>query len=219
MRSLSEVRATLLIALVVGLIGAGAALAGRGDPQERITPADQARAKSVLVRLGDMNAAFRDFPTVDNPNTPYCAALDESDLTVTGQANSATFVAAPEFVVSRSYVYESLSDANASWRRGTSSAGQACLRQLMHAQVRDTAVRLVSFKPIPFVKAAKRTAAFRIVASRQGIRVYLDLIALQHGRAQVSIVYGNAFAPPPTSEEARLARLVARRMARAMRTS
>ncbi len=219
MRSLSDVRATLVLALVVGLIGAGAAAASRGDPQERITSADQARAKAMLVRPGDMSAAFRAVPTADNPNTPYCAALDESDLTVTGQANSHTFAGTTEFVVSRAYVYESQADASASWKRGTSTAGQACLRQAMQAELRGTPVRLVSFKRIPFRSVARRSVAYRIVASRQGVRLYLDLIALQYTRAQVSIAYGNLYAPPPASEEVRLAKVVALRMARAMRMS
>ena len=210
-------RATLVLALLVGLIGSGAALAGRGDPQERITPADQARARSILVRAADMNAAFTAIPTADNRNELYCAALDESDLTVTGRASSPSFTAAAEFVASRAYVYESRADASASWRRGTSTAGQSCLRQAMRTELRGTAVRLVSFEKIAFPKVAGRSVAYRIVASREGIRLYLDLIALQQGRAQVSIVYGTALTPPPTSEEVRLAKVVAQRMARAMR--
>jgi hypothetical protein len=204
---------------VLMLVLAGTAVAARGDPQERLTAADQARAKSMLIRPGDMNAAFTSVPTADNPNDPYCAALDESDLTVTGQANSPTFVAAPEFVVSRSYVYESRGDANASWKRGTSAAGQACLRQLLRAEIQRAAARLVSFKRIPFANVADRTIALRIVGSQRGVRLYLDLIALQEGRAQVSIVYGSAIDAPPTAEEVRLAKAVARRMAKAMRSS
>jgi hypothetical protein len=211
--------AKLGLLCVVMLLAAGTAVAGRGDPQERLTPADQARAKAMLIRPGDVNAAFRSFPTADNPSTPYCAALDESDLTVTGQANSPTFAAPPELVVSRSYVYESLADANASWKRGTSTAGQSCLRRLLWAELQGTGVRLVSFKRIPFANFGGRTVAYRIVASEQGVRFYLDLIALQQGRAQVSIVYGNGLIPPPASEERRLAKLVAKRAAKAMRGS
>ena len=210
-------RAILALVLLVALVGSGAAFAGRGDPQERPNPADEARAKSMLVRAPDMNAAFRAIPTAEDPNRPYCAALDESDLTVTGQANSPSFASSAEFVVSRAYVYESKADANASWRRGTSAGGQSCLRQAMRGELRGTAVRLVSFKRTSFPKVAERTIAYRIVASRQGVRLFLDLIAIQRGRAQVSIVYGTVLAAPPVSEERRLAGLVAKRMAKAMR--
>jgi hypothetical protein len=210
-------RATLAIVLLVGLVGSGAALAARGDPQERLTAADESRAGSMLVRQADMNAAFRATPTAENPNTPYCSALDESDLTITGQASSPSFTSTAEFVVSRAYVYEFRADANASWSRGTSAAGQSCLRQAMRGELQGTNVRLVSFKRIAFPTVADRTLAYRIIASQQGLRLYLDLIALQQGRAQVSIVYGTAFAAPPASDERRLARLVAKRVAKAMR--
>jgi hypothetical protein len=210
-------RATLALVLLVGLVGSGAALAARGDPQERPTAADQARARSMLVRVGDVNAAFRAIPTADDPNRPYCAALDESDLTVTGRASSPSFTSTAEYVVSRAYVYESRADANASWSRGTSGPGQSCLRQAMRGELRGTAARLVSFKRTSFPKVAERTVAYRIVASQQGVRLFLDLIALQQRRAQVSIVYGSLLAAPPAAEERRLARLVAMRMAKAMR--
>jgi hypothetical protein len=171
----------------------------------------------MLIRTSDMNAAFTSIPTADNPNDPYCLALDESDLTVTGQASSPGFTATTEVVVSRSYVYESVGDANASWSRGTSAAGQACLRGYLRSHIRGTSVRLVSFRKLPFPNVARRSVAYRVVASREGVRAYFDLVALQHGRAQVSIVYGALLEAPPASEERRLAKLVARRMASAMR--
>ena len=171
----------------------------------------------MLVKAADMNAAFTAIPPANNPNTPYCAALDESDLTVTGQANSPSFTSTTEFVSSRAYVYESLADASASWSRGTSAKGKSCLRDAMRAELRSTTVRLVSFKRISFPKVASRSLAYRVVASRDGVRLYLDLIALQQGRAQVSVVYGTVLTAPPAAEERRVARLVAGRMAKAMR--
>jgi len=48
-----------------------------------------------------------------------------------------------------------------------------------------------------------------------GVRIYLDLIALQHSRAQVAVVYGSGLSPPPAAEERRLAKVTAARMARA----
>jgi hypothetical protein len=209
----------IVLVLVLALVLAGSAVAGRGDPQTRIRPADQARAKSMLIRAADMNAAFRAIPVAADPTRAYCAALDESDLIVTGLANSPSFTATTEFVVSRSYVYESRADANASWRRGTSAAGQSCVRRDMVAQLRGTSTRLVSFELLPFPRLASRFAAYRIVASRDGVRLYLDLIAMQHSRAEVAIVYGAALTPPPAEEERRLARLVERRAGKAMRGS
>ena len=209
-------RVLAVFGLLMALVVSGTALAGRGDPETRLSPADQARARSMLIRQADMGL-FQATPTPDDPDTPYCAALDESDLTLTGRAISPTFTAGTEFVVSRAYVYASTADASASWRRGTGTGGQACLRQALLRQLSGTTVRLVSFKKLAFPKLTVRSATYRIVASRNGIRLYLDLIALQEGRAEVSIVYGAVVTLPPKAEEVKLANVVARRMIRAMR--
>jgi hypothetical protein len=83
-------------------------------------------------------------------------------------------------------------------------------------ELQGSTVRLVSFKKIAFPKLAQRSVAYRAIADQQGVRVYLDLVALQEGRAQVAIVYGAGLSAPPKAEELRLARTVARRMAKAM---
>jgi hypothetical protein len=202
--------------LVLALALAGAGLGARGDPKKRITPADQARAKAMLLRKSDFSPAFRAGPASPGSDF-YCAALDESDLTVTGQAESPSFSGGIEFVASTSYVYASRANANASWRRGTSAAGQQCLRRGLQSEIQGTRVKLVSFRKLPFPAFAQRSVLYRVVAEQQGgVRVYLDLVALQHSRAQVAVVYGSGLSPPPAAEERRLAKLTAARMAKAM---
>ena len=209
-------RRLAVVVFALALVGAGAALAARGDPQRKLTPSDQARARAMLVRQVDMGPAFRSTPASGRDDGLYCAALDESDLTVTGEAESPGFASTVEFVSSQAYVYRTRADANASWQRGTSAAGQKCLRQGLRRELQGGTVRLVSFKKIAFPKLAQRSVAYRAIAEQQGVRVYLDLVALQEGRAQVAIVYGAGFSAPPKPEELRLARTVARRMAKAM---
>jgi hypothetical protein len=214
----SGVRSTLALALVIALVGSGAALAGRGDPQKRITSADQARAKSMVLRPGDLNAAFTSRPTTPGGgNESYCAALDESDLTVTGDATSPTFTATAEFVTSTAFVYESRADANSSWSRGTSTAGEQCLRTELRGELQGSAVRLVSFKRLSFPKRGQRSVAYRVIATQQGLRLYLDLVAIQVSRAQAAVIYVSALSPPPASELRRLSSLVERRAVKAMR--
>ena len=79
-----------------------------------------------------------------------------------------------------------------------------------------TSARLVSFRKLAFPKLAQRSVLYRVVADQQGVRIYLDLVALQHSRAQVAIVYGAGLSPPPAAEERRLAKVTATRMAKAM---
>ncbi|MGH3066678.1 MAG: hypothetical protein ACRDOF_10320 [Gaiellaceae bacterium] len=210
-------RRLLSLTLAMALVVTGTAFAARGDPQKEITPADQARAKSMLLRKSDVSPAFASGPTSSGGSDFYCAALDESDLTLTGEAESPTFAGGLEFVTSTAYVYTSKADSDASWRRGTSAAGQKCLREGLRREVRGSSVRLISFKKVAFPKLAQRSVLYRAVADREGVRIYLDLVALQHSRAQVAVVYGAGLSPPPAAEERRLARLTAARMAKAMR--
>jgi hypothetical protein len=46
--------------------------------------------------------------------------------------------------------------------------------------------------------------------------VYVDLVAMQVGRAQAGVVYVSALAPAPQGELRRLTNLVAKRAAKAM---
>jgi hypothetical protein len=157
----------VVLALLAALVGASAAFAARGDPQKAITPADQTRAKSMLLRTADF--------------------------------------------------YESRSDSNASWTRGTSTAGVECLRAGLRGQLQGTGVRFVSFKKLSLPKRGQRSAAFRAIATQQGLRVYLDVVALQVARAQAAVIYVSALSPPPQSELRRLTGLVAKRAEKAMR--
>lgn len=209
-------------ALVVALLAlavASAALAANGDPQKRITPGDQARASSMLLRASDLSVAYTSHPSPSGDGGFYCAALDESELTVTGSATSPSFTATAEYVASRADVYESRADSNASWSHGTSMAGQACLRLGVRRQLQGTAVRLVSFKRLAFPTRGQRSVVFRAIASQQGLRVYVDVVAMQVSRAQVSVIFVSALSPPPQAELRRLTGVVATRAARAMRGS
>lgn len=210
-------RVALTLALALVLAVAGTALAARGDPDKQIRPADQARAKTMLLRPADFNPAFTARPSSGGSGDFYCAALDESDLTLTGEARSQSFTATTEYVTSTSYVYASRSDSNASWRRGTSAAGEQCLRVGLRGQFQGTGVQLVSFRQLSFPTRGQRSAAYRAIATQQGLRLYLDVVAMQVSRAQAAVIYVSALSPPPPSELRRLTGLVAKRAEKAMR--
>lgn len=206
-----------MLALIVALLATGVALAARGDPRERFTPADQARARAMLLRAVDFNPAFVARPSSQNDSDFYCAALDESDLTLTGRGTSPSFAAGTEYVTSTSSVYSSRRDANASWVRGTSKAGEQCLRLGLRRELQGTVVRLTSFARFPFPKRGARSVAYRALATVQGVRVYVDLVAMQVGRAEAGVVYVSALTPAPAAELRRLTNVVAKRAAKAMR--
>ena len=209
-------RRAVVSALLVALVLAGAAVAGRGDPKERFTPADQARARAMLLRAGDFSPATVARPSSQGSGDFYCSALDESDLTLSGRGRSPSFTLGTESVTSTSSVYAKRADSNASWTRGTSSAGQRCLRLGLRDELQGTAVRLVSFERFAFPRRGERSVAYRALATVQGVRVYVDLVAMQVGRAQAGVIYVSALVPAPGEELQRVTALVAKRAAKAM---
>ena len=210
-------RRLLALALLLALVGAAAALAARGDPQKKITPADQARAKAMVLRNADFGLGFKATLASADEGDFYCEALDESDLTLTGEAKSPTFRGGVELVSSLSAVYRSLADSNTSWRRETSAAGDTCARDEFRREFQRDGIRLESFRRMTFPRLAERSIAYRLVASSQGVRVYFDVVVLQQSRGQAALLLGSALAPMPRAEEVRLARIVAGRMAKALR--
>lgn len=203
--------------LVLVLALAGGALGGRGDPQKRITPADQARATSMLLTSADLPA----FSSTPNPRTDddhYCRATDESDLTVTGEAIGRVFLGRFEAIRSAASIYRTLAEANRAWRRGTSAAGATCLREQAVSEIRGTGVRLVSFGRRTPPRAAQRSSAFRFVFQRpDGLRVVSDIVVLQRSRALAGLIFESAGGPATPELVERLTRRVAARMAKAMR--
>lgn len=197
--------------------GAGTALAGRGDPQKRIVPADQARAKAMLLRKADFGLGFQSIPSGGQDADVYCPALDESDLTLTGEAESPTFQGGVEFVSSLSQVYESRADSSTSWRRGTSPAGEKCARVQLGRAFERQGGRVETFKKIPFPALAEKSVAYRLVVTTQNVRAFVDVVVLKQGRAQAALLLGSALTPMPRDVELELARTVAGRMAKAMR--
>jgi hypothetical protein len=210
-------RRLLACFLAVALVWAGAAVAGRGDPQERLTAADNARAKSMVLRRSDLPPfAVASAPKRDDDF--YCRAVDESDLTVTGKAEGPFFVGRLEAVRSFATIYRSLGDANSSWRRGSSAAGVECLRRQALDEVKGTGTRVVSVQKRAAPRVGTRSLGFRVVFQRQdGVRVYVDAVVIQQSRAHVALVFeglGGSVTPRFVSQ---LSRTLADRMRSAMR--
>ena len=171
----------------------------------------------MLLRPADFNPAFVAHPHASGSGDFYCSALDESDLTITGKSDSPNFTAGTEYATSTASVYATRSDSNASWARGTSKAGEQCLRGGLRSELQGTAVQLASFRRMSFPPRGTRSVAYRAVATVQGVRVFVDLVAMQVSRAQAGVVYVSALTPAPAAELRRLTALVAKRAEKAMR--
>ena len=219
---MSLVRRLLAFALLLALLPVGSAFANHFDPKRKIRQADQARAKAMLLRTSDLGPGYTSGSSGGSAHL-NCAPLDESDLTVTGEAESPTWIGGLTIIVSYANVYTSVSDANASWRRSTSTAGRRCVATEFQRLAGPNGGRLVSLKELSFPQVAPRTVVYRLVfelrAQGSGSRLTVDLVALSRTRAQAYFLVGSVVSAPAKAEELRLARIVAGRMATAMRAS
>ncbi len=217
-----------MLGLLVGaLTVAGIAGAGQGDPRRAITKADQAKARTVVLRLADLGAGF-----VARPNGPdelppgvRCGPLSESDLTITGDAESPDFTlnrpGALLTVGSSAQIYRTLREANASWARSQTPAALTCFGDVVRkAGGKGQRVDVLSVKRLAFPRVSEKTMAFRVVArvSSGGVvvKVYFDAIILQQGRIQAGLVLTSALQPVGRTDQAALAGVIASRIERAL---
>jgi hypothetical protein len=145
------------------------ALAAGTDPKERITAADQAKARSIVVSRADFVGGWTRLPAAPESDEA-CPGFDpdNSDLTLTGQAQ-ADFAHPDGFpkVLSSADVYVSRADASAAWTRNVKPAAAArCVAHVFRRDVEADGgnVTIVSHGPMAFPKVAPKTAAFRVVA-------------------------------------------------------
>jgi hypothetical protein len=211
----------LAVLVLVALVASGAAFAAKGEPKKKINPADQARARAMLVKKSDLGPAFKGERSSGGNTSFNCAALDESDLTITGLADSPDFSAGVTFVSSEAQVYVSVGDAARAWHKDTSEAGISCLRDTLRREFAKQGLQLVGVRKLAFPAVAPKTAAYRIELTGQSqgvsVTVVLDAVLLLRSRAEVTLVVGSGLVPPARAVEVRLARTLASRMKTAMR--
>jgi hypothetical protein len=215
----------IAIVALVGLALVGAATAANGEPRKALTAKGNSTAKSVVLKRADLSPGFtqRTRPDDDLPKGVRCGALDESDLTITGEAQSPDFqFTQPGIYVtvgSTANVYRTLKDATASWNRGTSAKTATCFADIVRLGApRGQNVKIVSAKRLTFPKVAPKTAAFRVVATltlsgKQRVRAYIDAVILQNGRVQSGVVFTSLGRPVGQGDEVGLASVVAARLA------
>ena len=213
-------RVAALVAL--GLVVVGVASAARGDPQKQLIPADQARAKAMLLRKADFGPGVKASKQSEDDFDFYCKALDESDLVLTGEADSPNFAAATAgrylAVSSAGQVYQTAGQSAESWRRGTSSAGLKCAELGFRKLARQLDAIFIYFQKVPFPSLAPQTIAYQVKLIKDRVALVFDVIWLRDGRAQSGCFFAGAPSAYPREGEVRLAKIVARRTARAMRT-
>lgn len=210
--------ASVLAASGVALVTAVAVWAGDGKYQIRFNAADQAAARAVVIRPGDLGSSGwqggRFKPSLSNlsaglscPN--YHPKL--SDLVITGAAAARYRRSAFEFD-SVSEVLKTRRMVALDWRRSVLVSGAVpCLRREMSNGLGSSA-KLVSFRKLPFPHVSTYTALFRGVisaqAAGQNVRILADILLFGRSRTEITLnVAGPATAKSAISAaERRLAR-------------
>ena len=212
----------LRVALVLLLAGflAGTALAAQGDPIERHTAADMARARAVVLRPADLGSGWQGQKPSGGDEQLHCRAfrIDESDLVETGDANSQVFTLATFVVSSSASVYRTPAMAAASWRRAVRPGLAACLAEDAERTLSAPNLRLTrrSAARIAYGNVATQTAAYHLVFSATDgtnvVPLHADVVYIRGGRTLAGIVTVSFVKPFPASVLRRLAVLTGRRM-------
>jgi hypothetical protein len=224
------VRGLVLTLAVAVLVAPAVASAADGEPRKALTKEGQATARSVLLRRADLGSGFAPVARQKDQRLPKgarCGPLDESDLTVTGDAASPDFRFAKDAVFvtvgSTVQVYRTLREANASWARGTTAQTTRCLADIVRLSAAPgEKIAVVSAKRIPFPALSPKAVAYRLVLDvtlrgTQRVRAYVDAVILQHGRVQTGLLFTSLGRPVRDVDRVALASVVAARMAKSVR--
>jgi hypothetical protein len=117
------------------------------------------------------------------------------------------------------YRYATAADERQVWRGVARRQLLACLAQSF-ASGGGQGVRFTVMsqreRPAPRLSARAASYALRATATRgtQSADVYLDVLLLGHGTGLTELSFSSVSGPPPAGLELRLARIVARRLAR-----
>jgi hypothetical protein len=221
-------RRLLAILFVLCVAVPAVALAADTDPKKQITPADQAKARSILLKRTDFAAGWkRVAPSPDSEATCPGFNPTESDLTLTGDAE-ADFEHTQGLPSVSSYaeVWASKAEALTSWARGVKPALARCLGSFFQQGVTEPGVevKIVSAGRMAFPKLAPRTAAFKVVARVSGtdetgqataVTFTLHLLAFGHGRGDTAMLAIAPGAGLATADLRGFGRLLASRLAAA----
>jgi hypothetical protein len=218
----------LLAALLVLCIAVPAvALAADTDPKKKITAADQAKARSLLLKRTDLAAGWKKVPpSPDSDATCPGFNPDESDLTLTGEAESDFERLQGLLVVgTASEIFATKEDAVKSWTRSDKPATARCLGYFFKQgqTTKTTKVTIVSAGRMAFPKLAPRTTAFKVVArlavtnegeTTTGL-IAVQLVAFGQGRGDTSMFAITPGAGVPIAQLRPLGKLLAARLAAA----
>jgi hypothetical protein len=209
-------------ALFIGALAAvlvPAALAANGEPQKKLTKADQARARAASLRRTDFGSGWTASRSPSDNSHPRCSTYnpDNSDLVETGDYDSPDFRLASGSTVSVSTgVFRTAKMASTAYRRVAVPALPGCFAELFRKGTGNPSAVTIAFSgPIRFPRYGDRSSAYRISgvvkAQQQSVAFTIDLVVFTKGRYDVALLLLGIGKPlPPAMEQSLAARVAAR---------
>ena len=209
------------LAALAAAVVVPAALAGGGEPQKRLTKADQAKARAIALRKSDFPAGWVGKP---NPNpsqaSPRCSTYnpDQSDLVETGDVDSPNFSRADgSFVTSSVGIFKTRKMATTGYARVARPGLASCFGELFQKGAAPATVQLLQVGPLPFRHLGDRSNAYRLSANvtlqSVTVPVAIDIVTFNRGRVDVAMIAVGIRGPLPSSLERSLAVKMAARSA------
>jgi hypothetical protein len=211
----------LCAAVVAAAVAVPVALASNGDPQKRLTKADQAKARAISLRRSDFSSGWVGKPNTNtSQDSPRCSNYDpdQSDLIETGDVDSPDF-SRPEgsFVSSSVGIFKTRKMAQTGYARVARPQLASCFGELFTKGVAPAKVQLLQIGPLAFRRLGDRSNAYRLRANVtvQGTTVptTIDIVMFNRGRVDVAMIFAGLFRPLPFAFEQSLAARVAARAA------
>jgi hypothetical protein len=185
----------VVVVLVALAVCVPAALAGKGDPQKKITPAGQARAKRASLTAADL-PGWKATPhkKSDDSSDPRCSYYnpDQSDLVEIGDYDSPDFDRADgSSIFVSTGVFKTVAMAKAAYSRVARPTLARCLGEIFKKGGGGSNITVFSARPVPIARYGDRSAAFQVVASVKAnatthVRVFLDILVMNKGAVDIA---------------------------------
>lgn len=188
-----------------------------GAPVAHHTTAGTKAARASLLTRADFGKGWSAAKAAQRGILVSCRghAPNAKGVVETGAAASPTFSAAQTgpFVQQNTSVYASAAQAGTWWDRAVTPSLVTCVADDLAAlAARGVKVKLDSAGKLAVTTSAAHTAGYRVVATANGKRLYMDVIVIGSGATITDITISSFIAPVPSATEQALAKVVARKL-------
>ncbi len=217
-------RLTLVfVAITAALVTVAAAWAAGTDKEPRhYTAADQAAARSIVLKQSDLPSGWKGGPKkVDTSAPPTCPDFNpkQSDLLITGDAESDFKYAATGFEYdSEAQMLQTAHMVQLDWQRSLKPALLTCLRSIL-AKSLPADEKIISVARIAIPKLATYSAQIRVVFNLHqskaptDVQVMIDELLVGRNRTEITLTTTAPYVDraPVEQSEIRLAKLLVAR--------